>query len=96
MWGCLDAGFTDVANKPLQRDLCREILKRHGHTLLLEKPPRSESLPTTWSPGAAVAAAAATPTASGGVPSGGAASGGVTGGRAANGGVTGGGWQVGV
>jgi hypothetical protein len=33
----LDAGFTDVTTKPLQRNLCRDILEQHGHVLPPEK-----------------------------------------------------------
>ena len=88
--GCHDAGFADVTTKPLKRDLCREILERHGHTLLVEESPGS---PYTSRSGAAAAAAvaAASNAASVGVPSGGAASGGAKGGGAAKGGLTGGG-----
>ena len=44
--GCLDAGFTDVTSKPLQRQLCRDILAELGHTLPPEKSQSpSKSLP---------------------------------------------------
>ena len=46
--GCLDAGFTDVTSKPLQRQLCRDILAQHGHTLPPEKSksqPRAIAVP---------------------------------------------------
>ena len=88
--GCLDAGFTDVVTKPLQRQRCRAILAQHGHTLPPEKETPRNSISES-KPGAAAAAAAAVgPAAGGGVTGGGAANGGVTGGGAASGGVTGG------
>jgi len=60
LWGCRSAGFTAVITKPLQRDLCRETLERHGHTLPSETP----RTPRTSQPkGAAAAAAAASPAA---------------------------------
>ena len=50
--GCLDAGFTDVTTKPLQRDLCRKILAQHGHSLPPEELRRSHSLPPEQLPSA--------------------------------------------
>ena len=53
--GFLDAGFTDVLTKPLQRNLCRTILAQHGHTLPPEEP---KSASSESKPRAAAAAAA--------------------------------------
>jgi len=57
--GILDAGFTDVTSKPLKKDIAREILVKHGHTLPLDKPkppPKSQpkSQPTTTAAPASV------------------------------------------